>query len=179
MSNYCIYLKLAPYLAQWFVHRHGGNEPVRLRRGSPESDIMQLFLSRRPDGVAPQCATDGATAIEVPYFRGKDPRVYTYMPERALAALANNIRVQFDVEMWADLHNFGNIGAEQQELIYAWMDKHGIECTETNWQAIAARYRRKRKNKSEKKQKNLSTSEDFLSDSEFSENPENPEISAE
>ena len=54
------------------------------------------------------------------------------------------IRNRFDRELWNDLHNFGRIGKRQDELIYAWMEKHGIEMTETNWNAIAKRYQRQR-----------------------------------
>ena len=51
---------------------------------------------------------------------------------------------RFDVQLWIDLHHFGKISKRQDELIYAWMEKHGIELTETNWNAIAKRYQRQR-----------------------------------
>lgn len=34
MSEYCVYQKIPSYLRQWFVHRHGGSNPVNLIRGS-------------------------------------------------------------------------------------------------------------------------------------------------
>ena len=40
-----IYLKMEPYLRQWFIHENGGVEPVRLRRGTPESNIFQAFTT--------------------------------------------------------------------------------------------------------------------------------------
>lgn len=87
-----------------------------------------------------------AVAIELPYFRNKDPRVYNWLSPRARTAIAECLRVQFDVQLWQDLHTVGNIGREQKTLIYAWMEKYGIECTDTNWNTIAKKYQRKRKN---------------------------------
>ena len=43
-----------------------------------------------------------------------------------------------------ELHHFGKIGRRQDELIYAWMEKHRIDPTEKNWNAIAKRYQRQR-----------------------------------
>ena len=49
MSDYCIYLKLPSYLRQWFIHRHSGEEPVNLRRGSIESKMLQRATVPLPD----------------------------------------------------------------------------------------------------------------------------------
>ncbi len=167
MSKYCIYLKLEPYLAQWFVHRHGGSLPVELRRGAPERDLLQLFLAKTPEGQLPELPEPDSVAIALPYFRDKDPRVYNHLPDQARAALAENIRVQFDVELWRDIHTFGNINRQQKTLLYAWMEAHGIECSGSNWDTIAKKYQRKRKCMSRKKQKNLSTSEPSCPDGDF------------
>ena len=61
-----------------------------------------------------------------------------------MAALVVSIRNRFDIELWRDLHHFGKITRRQDELIYAWMEKNGIEMTEANWNAIAKRYQRQR-----------------------------------
>ena len=66
------------------------------------------------------------------------------MPPRALALLLNIIRNRFDIQLWEELHHFGKIGKRQDELIYAWMEKHRIDPTEKNWNAIAKRYQRQR-----------------------------------
>lgn len=144
MSGICIYIPLEDYISQWFVHEHGGEQPVHLTRGSVESKILEVFLTHRPAGEMPDVQQEGKTAIAIPSFRNRPPEVFNHLPRRALTSLLNCIRNRFDIQLWNDLHNFGKISKRQDELIYAWMEKHGIEPTETNWNAIAKRYQRQR-----------------------------------
>ena len=144
MSQICIYIAMEPYIAQWFVHDRGGKTPVELERGSVESKILEVFLAKRPPNVMPDFSADGKVAIYIPSFKYRPAETYNYLPKRAHAALLLSIRNRFDIELWNDLHTFGKIGKRQDELIYAWMEKHGIELTETNWNAIAKRYQRQR-----------------------------------
>lgn len=144
MKDICIYLDLEDYLAQWFVNEQGGGVPVRLSRGSVESKILEVYLVKCPDGVSPQTAGLGLLPVAIPSFRYRPPEVYNYLPQRAMNALLKCIRNRFDVQLWNDIHNFGLITKRQDEIIYAWMEKHGIDMTETNWNAIAKRYQRQR-----------------------------------
>ena len=142
MSRICIYITLEDYLAQWFIHEHGGEVPVHLVRGSVESKILEVYLTHRPQDLLPDTATDGKLAIAIPSFRNRPPEVFNFLPKYAMASLLNIIRNRFDIQLWNDLHHFGKITKRKDELIYAWMEKHGIEITETKWNAIAKRYQR-------------------------------------
>ncbi len=145
MSQICIYIELDPYLRQWFVHDFGGNEPVELRRDSVESKILETYLAKQPPDCIPQTrGSEGQVAIYIPTFRYRPAEYYNYLPKQAMTALLNSIRNRFDIALWNDLHTFGKIGRRQDNLIYAWMEKHGIELTEANWNAIAKRYQRQR-----------------------------------
>lgn len=144
MSQICLYIPLEDYLAQWFVHEQGGNVPVQLTRGSVESKLLEVFLAHRPIERLPDTPGEGKLAIAIPSFRNRPPEVFNYLPQRALNSLLNILRERFDIQLWCDLHHFGNISKRQDELIYAWMEKHGIEMTDTNWNAIAKRYQRQR-----------------------------------
>lgn len=145
MSDICIYINLKDeYLTQWFIHEQGGTVPVQLTRGSIESKILETYLSRRPDGVLPELDGEGKVAIAIPTFRKRPPEVYNFLPKRALASLISVIRDRFDVKLWKDLHQFGKITRRQDELIYAWMEKNGIELSDKNWNAVAKRYQRQR-----------------------------------
>lgn len=139
-----LYLDLDDYLAQWFVNDHGGEVPVRLRRGSVESKILEVYLTALPEGEVPDMGGDGRVAVVIPSFRSRPPGVYNHLPRRARAALLNVIRERFDIALWSDLHVFGKIDRRRDELIYAWLEKHGIEATERNWCAVAKRYQRQR-----------------------------------
>lgn len=145
MDRFLIYIELEDYLAQWFVNEMGGNMPVKLLRGSVESKILEVFLTKRPDDVAPDIAGEGKLPVVIPEFRNRPAEVYNHLPKFAVNSLLNVIRSRFDISLWQDLNSFGNIIKNRQdELIYAWMEKHGIELNEKNWNAIAKRYQRQR-----------------------------------
>lgn len=144
MSDFYIYLPLEDYLSQWFVNDHGGEIPVKLTRGSVESKILETFLEKLPCGAVPEICHSEKLAVKIPTFRYKPPETYNYLPPLALAFLLKVIRNRFDVQLWAELHHFGSIGCRLDDFIYAWMEKHRIELTETNWNAIAKRYQRQR-----------------------------------
>ena len=139
-----VYIDLDPYLAQWFVHEQGGTVPVSLMRGSIERAILEQFLQRLPEGTTPRTARDGGLAIVIPQFKHKPPETYFYLPKRAEELLVSCIRNRFDIDMWTTLNRFVSVFRRMDELIYAFMEKNGIEMTEKNWNAIAKRYQRKR-----------------------------------
>ena len=144
MSQICIYIELDNYLAQWFINEQGGQSPVSLIRGSVESKILEVYLNKQPDDCKPETSSEYTVGIYIPTFRHRPAEIYNYLPKHAKAALVSSIRNRFDIALWNDLHHFGRIGRRQDELIYAWMEKHGIEINESNWNAIAKRYQRQR-----------------------------------
>ena len=148
MSNnpYCIYLDLDPYLAQWFVHDAGGTLPVELRKLSTERRILEVFLQKLPPGAKPDLKDDRKIEIAIPVSRTKPPKSYNYLPRRAKEELKRCIRNRFVIQLWNDLHYHGYIGCRRDNLIYTWMEAHGIELTETNWNTIAKIYIRQYKN---------------------------------
>lgn len=138
-----LYLDLEDYLAQWFIHDMGGEYPVFLKRGTIEYGMLETFLTTPPDHYEPPMG-DGMVPIELPNFRSKDTRYNYFLPKRATEALKACIRTRFDMCLWNEIHKFSNMFLRQDELIYAFMEKYGIEMTETNWNTIAKRYQRKR-----------------------------------
>ena len=143
MRGIFIYIKLESWLAQWVKHEQNGN-PIVFNRKSTEHSILETFLIKLPYGVSPDRPEENAVAIELPFFKYKDVRVYNYLPKRAKNALKRCIRNRFVIDLWQDLHRFGYIGKRKQDVIYAWMEAHGIEATETNFFALQKMYQRKR-----------------------------------
>jgi len=139
-----LYLEIEDYLAQWFINDQGGNNPVRLIRGCMEWGLLEQFLQTPPEDYVPQVGGEGFVCIELPNFRSKDTRNNYYLPPKATETLKACIRNRFDIDMWNALHRFDALFQRQDNLIYAFMEKHGIEQTEKNWNAIAKRYQRKR-----------------------------------
>lgn len=154
MSEEVIYLKLETYLAQWVVHEYG--TPVAFPKNSYENDLLELSLTVRPkNGTAEEETTEGKVPISLPYFKNKDVRYNNYLPKEGQRAMQKCIRSRFIVSLWQDLHKFGNIGKQKQDLIYAWMAAHGIEATERNWNTLAKIYQRRQDayRKNQKKQR--------------------------
>lgn len=152
MSEVLIHLKLDNYLAQWLINESGG-VPVVFKKHSVENDILCCNLKERPLFGRKDKPGEGKLPIALPYFKDRDPRKYCFLSKPARLALAECIRSRFVMELWKDLHRFGNIGKRKQDLIWAWMDAHGIEMTETNWNTIAKIYKRKRDIYRKKKQR--------------------------
>lgn len=139
-----VYIEIDDYLRDWYVHENGGEIPVKPRRGSVESKVLESFLTPQPRGVTPQCDTAGMLAVQIPQFRVKPPETYNHLTRRGCKAFVDSIRNRFDAQLYNDLHTFGRITRRQDELIFAWMEANGIACTEKNWCAVAKRYQRQR-----------------------------------
>ena len=154
----CLYLVLPNYLAQWYAHEcreiefrdkeivplgeYKPLEPVTIPRGSQESRILQVFLRKRPED-----ATDPENpniALVIPYYQNKDPFYYNYLGKYGREKLTDAIRTRFHLQLWEELHTFKNALSRQDHAIFAYMEAHGIECNETNWNAIAKIYQRLR-----------------------------------
>lgn len=104
-----VYINLDPYLAQWFVHEQGGNVPVVLMRGSIERNILEQFLQRLPEGIAPQTCHGGGLPIVIPQFKHKPPKSFFYLPKAAEDLLVSCIRNRFDIDMWTSLSRFVSV----------------------------------------------------------------------
>lgn len=155
MKEVCVYIKLDEYLAQWFIHEQGGSHPVKLLRNSIENAMLEHYLQKLPEGQTPNLNIEGKVAILIPEYRYKDADSFNYLPPMAEQAIKRCIQNRFDICMWNSIHKFSSIFHRKDELIYAFMEKHGIELSGKNWDAIAKRYQRKRDyylmNKSRKK----------------------------
>ena len=139
-----IYLKMEPYLRQWFIHENEGKEPVSIRRGSPEMNIFRAFIAKKPAGwTAEEEKTPDSVAIIVPQFKMLDAEYWCYLPPRAKQALYNCIKACLDVQLFQEIHVIRQQGLMLRDLVYAFMEKHGIEDTETNWNTLSKIYKRK------------------------------------
>ena len=155
----CLYLTLPPYLAQWYAHEcleieykdkeivpadtYQPLAPVTIPRGSQESRILQCFLKKKPQQFVKE-PEDANIALVIPYFHNKDPFYYNYLGKYGREKLIDAIRTRFQLQLWEELHTFKNALSRQDNAIFAFMEVHGIECNETNWNAIAKIYQRLR-----------------------------------
>ncbi len=144
MSEYCVYLKMPSYLRQWFVHQHGGGEPVKLNRCSPESDLLRMSTIRMPENILPPRQQDDEVAICIPYYKSHDPRTYNYLSKQGKEALLEMIRGNFRVDLWRYLHTFDKYGQELKQLTLLFMELRGIREDGSCYDSISKIYQRQR-----------------------------------
>lgn len=145
--RYTVFLTLEPYLAQWLAYESDGNNPIPVKRGSAEADLLELFLKKPPKDpdYRPQLhPLPGQVEILLPAFKHKDTRTYNYLPPRGEICLHQCIRNRFKVQLWKDLHTVGNVVRRTDVAISDWMEEHGIEVNDTNWNTIAKILQRNR-----------------------------------
>lgn len=124
MSNFCIYIKLEKYLAEWLTHSLGN--PVRFPTGSNENAVIRCFLQKLPDGELPEKPTPDMTAICIPDSKAKPASSWNYMGEKGKKAVREAILDLFIRSLWNDLSRIegSNIGINTR--IAAWCEMHGI-----------------------------------------------------
>lgn len=148
-NRMCIYLPLEEYLAEWFRHETGSGDVVQLIRGSQESEIVKQFISIRPEnvpvenGIEPVPEGKVLVPIIIPEQRLKPAISYNYLMPAAKEALADCIRSRFKIQLFHDLHRVQCIGKRQDNLIYAWLEQHGMNID--RWDTVAKIYQRMRK----------------------------------
>lgn len=146
MSQITVHIPMEDYLAQWFVHERGGTVPVSLSYGSVESKILETYLIKLPHDVEPDFGGEGKVPVYIPTFKHRPAEIYNYLPKSAVLVFTNSIRHRLDIELWNSVHPFTKMGLQRiDELIYAFMECHGIAMTEANWNALAKRFQRQRK----------------------------------
>jgi len=156
MSDVLLYLLVPDYLAQWYANECRRDEhaqedhyditvyhfpdPVKPIRESAESKILQLYLTKQPS-KPPQHGLYNL-AIVIPYYRNRDPRVYSYLTPAARGLLYRTMRTRFEIDLWTGVHTIEALGSRKDLTITAWMEKHGIEYTDTNYNSVLKVYDR-------------------------------------
>lgn len=153
MSNFLIHLKVPPYLAQYYIHKRGGEVPVKLQRGTPEADVIEYALRPWPLGLSPVPPADANLVIEIPFFKRKDPRTYNYLPPKAAAMLKTRLRLMCRMDLWDAMMKLQPGRQEQQEAIYLFMEKNGIKDDETNLLALQKMFQRQMQDSLKKKRR--------------------------
>lgn len=143
MSDFYIYLKVEPYLAEWLTDTFG--DPIEIIRDSPESHLLKRFLVKLPTGVQPDtCISEEFNVrVRIPCFKEKDPRTYNHLKPIAKKALVDSFESLFVKNMWSEIGKLDNCNCSITTVIYAWLEKHNM--SEEHWEAIRQRYYRLRK----------------------------------
>lgn len=130
------------------------------RGGVPKTIFWSIHWRRsQPDIPVPLKSPD-SLAIEIPYFKTKDPRYYNFLPPRAKKALERTIYIRFRIELWNELHTFDSLSHNLSDLIWTFMEKHEIADDPKSWETIRQMYFRMRKTYQKKQQRNATSSKE-------------------
>lgn len=145
--QYTVFITLEPYLLQWLIHECGGETPIKLKKNSAEADIMQMWLTkppRRKEWTPQLKPLENQVEVVIPCFKKINIRCNYFLPEEGKRQLHECIKNRFRVQLWKELHTIGNVIARTDKTISDWMEAHGIEDNDTNWNTIAKTLQRKR-----------------------------------
>ena len=125
MSNFCVYIKLKPFVKQWLVNALGN--PVRFPSQSIENSTIHSFVIKLPKNAQPDVPGEDLTAICVPDSASKPAEYYNYLTPRGKMAVAECCEHLFRRCMWNELGDMSDLGCNMMSGIYAWCEKHGID----------------------------------------------------
>ncbi len=127
MSQFCIYIKLKPYLKEWLVHSLG--DPVRFPDHSNENAVIRTFLQRQPADIPAEINFDSKyTAIYIPDSKAKPAEYYNYISNSGKKAIIEVIEDLFRQNLWSELAllTLSSNGKGVNTHIAAWCEMHGI-----------------------------------------------------
>lgn len=146
MSQYILHFQVPEYLAQWLRHEQNSN-PVKLTRGSVEADVLEYYLCRQPttlplESVREECR--GNLEVFIPSYASKDVRIWNYLPPKSAKVFIDCIHARFVIQLWQEIHKLENVGSSITDLIFAFMERHGIEDDGKSWETLRQIYYRRR-----------------------------------
>lgn len=165
MSEYLIYVNFPKYLAQWYAHQcleheHADDQvfktevykfersnikAVKPIKGSFESEALCMFLQKPQSYVPESIPEDTTLAIELPYYKQKDPRVYNYIAPKFKKELMEVVRKNFCYDFGSYMHKFLGKYFRQDKCIENYMALHGMDyLDETCLLAVQKIYQRQR-----------------------------------
>ena len=125
MSDFVIYLRLKPFIAQYVKHHFG--DPVRFDDHSVGNECINSVLQRRKKNSTPEVAGEGLTAVCIPYSKQKDPSVWNFVSEAGKRVIIEHIEGVFLMNMWNEMHKMCSEHVKVQSAAFAWCEMHGID----------------------------------------------------
>ncbi|MDE6346669.1 MAG: hypothetical protein K2L55_08370 [Muribaculaceae bacterium] len=146
MSQFSVYINPPEYLGQWLRHDFWDTESERVvfPRGSAPRAVLSSLLRKAPRDYRPD-DSDGRVPVEVPTFKGINPATFNYLSPKGQTALISACKKLFQSTLSNELHELFSHDVQITDIIYEFMDRHGIEPTERNWETIRQMYLRMRK----------------------------------
>lgn len=148
-------LTISEYLAEFFVGKYneGNDGPVKIPDNTDVYHLIWQLMGKRPANTS--LVSQGNLALMLPDRRmGKDPLYYNFISARASQIIEKRIRIEFNNDLHDLLEQNENQGRplDNIEVIYAFMEKYGIESISED--ALKKNYYRWRENIRKRKKRN-------------------------
>ena len=146
MSQFSVYINPPEYLAQWLRHDFwdAESERVSFPRGSAPRAVLASLLRKAPSPLIRNIG-ENCLPIEVPTFKGINPATFNYLSPTGQTALISSCKKLFQATLYNELHELFAHDVQITDIIYEFMDRHGISPSERNWETIRQMYLRMRK----------------------------------
>lgn len=146
MSQFSVFIQAPDYLHQWLRHDFWDEASGRVvfPHGSAPRAVLQSLLRQPPKGWT-QGDTSGLLRIEVPSFKGINAAKFNYLSADGQSALISACKSLFKAQLHLELSPLFGHDVQITDVIYDFMDRHGIERHERNWETIRQMYLRMRK----------------------------------
>lgn len=147
MSQFTVYINPPEYLGQWLRHEFWDAESERVvfPRGSAPRAVLSSLLRKAPLNVVPVRYAGDVIPVEVPSFKGINPATFNYLSPTGQTALISACKRLFQSTLYNELHELFSHDVQITDIIYEFMDRHGIDRSERNWETIRQMYARMRK----------------------------------
>lgn len=146
MSKFTVYISPPTYLEQWLRHEFWDVETsrVKLPRGSSAYEVLKASLQKTPTGYV-SSEEEGSLPVSVPSIKGIDMAKFCFVSESGKVAVVSACKNLFRVNFINELKSLFVLDVPITDVVYNYMDRHGIERTEQNWEAIRQMFYRQRK----------------------------------
>lgn len=146
MSQFSVYINPPEYLGQWLRHEFWDEETGRIvfPRGSAPRAVLCSLLRKAPRDFRPD-DTAGLIPVEVPTFKGVNPASFNYLSPTGKTALISACKKLFQANLYNELHELFAHDVQITDIIYEFLDRHGIDRNARNWETVRQMYCRQRK----------------------------------
>ncbi|MDR2773229.1 MAG: hypothetical protein LBC19_00550 [Tannerella sp.] len=120
-SGITVSVTVKPYVFRWISSVYG--IPAKFPKRSYLNFLLGQLIAKPPSGFVYRL-TDDNLLIELPFFTGKDVRVYSWLSENSKKELVRSIRQQFYVSMFDEVEfNRYKLGMSTGTAIRLFMEK--------------------------------------------------------
>lgn len=151
-SGQIVSIKIAPYLKEFFIHKHG-SEPIRASRETKLFMFISRYLTRKPKGWKPPEEEEDSLLIELPHNELIEVRNWNYISPKYFPEIKTYIYGLFYGAFISYMNKRCIHEKPAWSIKYAiinFIDEHNMNWNKTNYETLKKIYYRYRSSDCEK-----------------------------